>query len=310
MEQGPWIAGLLALGLAACTPTPAATAVAAPPFDAARAWKDLEQLVAIGPRQSGTPGAEAARLYLEQELRAAGLAPVRESFREDTPAGPLDFANVYVDLEPSGGADAPWLLLCTHYDTKRLPGNFVGANDGGSGTAVLLELARALAPSKGGEFGLRLLFLDGEESVAPEWRDPDNRYGSRHHAAKLLETRRASAFKACILLDMVGDKELVIQQEGYSDAGLYAHFAQAAKDLKLGQHFLARRGGEILDDHLSFMKVGIRSVDLIDFEYGPGHAYWHTLEDKLEHCSQASLDVVGRVVLRALPPLQRQLAHR
>lgn len=282
------------------------------PFDSARAWKDLTSLVGIGARASGTPGAESTRQYLERELKAVGLEPQRESFREETPVGPLDFTNVYVDLPPAPGkaaSSAPWILLCTHYDTKRLP-QFVGANDAGSGTAVLLELARALAPGKTRPVGYRLVFLDGEEAVNPEWRDPDNRYGSRHHAAKLREAKRASSFKACILLDMVGDKDLLLQQEGYSDAGLFALFAGAARELGLSKHMATRRSGEILDDHLSFMAVGIRAVNLIDFDYGPNNAYWHTPEDKLEHCSEASLGVVGRVVLRGLPSLERQLTGR
>lgn len=329
MQVRPWCAPALilalvcgvasaGLALAACTQKPAESAAAAvPPFDASRAWRDLGRLVGIGPRPSGMPGAEATRKYLENELTAAGLAPVREKFRENTPAGPIDFANVYVDLAPSAGSGAsgsaagtPWVILCTHYDTKRLPGNFVGANDAGSGTAVLLELARALATRKDRPIGYRILFLDGEEAVNHEWRDPDNRYGSRHHAAKLVETRRVQDFKACVLLDMVGDKDLFVLQEGYSDGALYAYFLNAARELGLSKHFASRRGPEILDDHLSFMKVGIRSVDLIDFDYGPGNSYWHTTEDKLEHCSMESLDVIGRVVLRALPALEKSLVAR
>jgi Zn-dependent M28 family amino/carboxypeptidase len=265
--------------------------------------------VAIGTRQAGTPGAEKARVYLESELSAAGLKPVRETFRQTTPCGELEFSNLFVDLPPAvPGKDASWILLCTHYDTKRLPGEFLGANDGGSGSAVLLELARALSKAPPQEYGYRLLFLDGEEAVNHEWVDPDNRYGSRYHAAKLKESGRAAHFKACVLLDMIGDKDLVIDQEGYSDARLYTAFSNAARELKLGERITAKHGLEIIDDHRMFMDVGIRSVDLIDFSYGPKNAWWHTLDDKLENCSKASLDIVGRVTLRALPALEKQLS--
>ena len=278
-----------------CTPGPASPATQAIEFNAERAWKDLEAQLAIGTRQAGTPGAEATRVYLEQELRAAGLKPIREAFRQATPIGELDFANVYVDLPPATSvSNAPWILLCTHYDTKRLPGGFVGANDGASGTAVLLELARSLSKVSQRGAGYRLLFIDGEESVNVEWVDPDNRYGSKYHAAKLKESGRASSFKACVLLDLIGDKDLVIELEGVSDEKIYAHFVAAARELKLGKHFSPRRGQEIIDDHRMFMAIGIRSVDLIDFNYGPNNSLWHTLDYKVENCSKQSLDTVGR----------------
>src|SRR5690349_15393052 len=184
-----WLAG-------ACAQGPASSPAQSAGFDADRAWKDLEHLVSIGTRQAGTPGAEKTRAYLSAELSACGLKPVPEAWRQTTPVGELEFANLYVDLAPAReSASAPWILFCTHYDTKRLPPlpaepgkaavEFVGANDGGSGTAVLLEVARALARQPRGDCGIRILFLDGEEAVNREWIDPDNRYGSRHHAAQL-----------------------------------------------------------------------------------------------------------------------------
>ncbi|HTF91227.1 MAG TPA: M28 family peptidase, partial [Planctomycetota bacterium] len=157
-----WIASscFVLLSMQGCTQSPASVTVQGSSFDSARAWKDLETLVSIGPRQAGTPGAEKTRDYLKKELFAAGLKPVEEAFKQATPCGELAFANVYVDLPPPGlDATTPWILFCTHYDTKRLPGEFVGANDGGSGTAVLLELARDLARAPRGDFGYRLLFL-------------------------------------------------------------------------------------------------------------------------------------------------------
>ena len=149
-------------------------------FEAVRAWAHLEHVVGLGERPAGSAKLEELRRYLEQELTAAGLAPEREPFRAETPRGALDMANVFADLAATdaapGEARAPLVVLATHIDTKGLDFPFVGANDGGSGTAVLLELARVLA-TRERRVGVRFLFLDGEEAVRHKWRDPDNCYG-------------------------------------------------------------------------------------------------------------------------------------
>ncbi len=284
-------------------------------FDEQRAWADLEALVALGPRVAGTPGAEKAREYIEGELRAAGLEPVREEFRAATPKGPLGMANVYVDLPGATGDDAsgsmrtPMVVLCTHFDTKRLPFEFVGANDGGSGTAVLLELARVLARAPRGPLTWRLLFLDGEEAIRRQWLDPDNRYGSREHVRALRVSGNIARVKACVLLDMVGDADLKLTRETYSDRELLNLFFEAARR---GGHNLhvGARGQPIKDDHQSFLEADVPSVNLIDFEYGPANAYWHTADDTLEHCSAESLGIVGDIVLLALPDLEERYAQR
>lgn len=283
------------------------------PFDAARAWAHLEHLVVeIGPRYAGSEGLERTRQYLLSELRSYGLEPIREDFTPSTPKGPIPMANVYADL-PARTPDAPQVVLCTHFDTKIMPFRFVGANDGGSGTAVLLELARVLAKAPPREVAYRILFLDGEESIDQEWVDPDNTYGARHHTQRLRQTGRHRNFKACVLLDMVGDKSLRLSTDVYSDQALLEIFFKAARDNGLGAHVGGRR--EIIhDDHLRFLEVGIPAVNLIDFEYGPPggpvRAWWHTAEDTLDKCSQESLDVIGRIVLLGLPALERWVQRR
>ena len=201
------------------------------------------------------------------ELTSYGLTPTVESFREETPIGEKEFANVYVDI---GGPDAPLVILCTHIDTKIFDWEFVGANDSGSGTATLLELARCLAerPSTS-SVTYRVLFLDGEESIREQWVDPDNRYGSRYHARMLKESGEVSRTKACILLDLIGDKDLKLTTEAYSDSRLQKIFFDAAKEIGLGQ-YVDGPSREILDDHLSFMAVNIPSLDLIDYGVRPG----------------------------------------
>jgi hypothetical protein len=272
-------------------------------FDEERAWSLLERIVAIGPRPSGTLKNGELRNLIEAELKRVGLAPVREPFQDPaTPIGKVSFENLYADV-PGSGAEPPIVVIATHFDTKRVQGiEFLGANDGGSGTAVLLELARALA---GAETAVtwRLLFLDGEEAIQPTWVDPDNRYGSRHHVARLEETGELARVKAMVLLDMVGDEDLRFETDTNSTRELLRIFFDAAHANGMGKH-VDGRVQAISDDHLSFLAKRIPSADLIDLDYGEFNEYWHTADDTLEHCSRASLGVTGRIVLFALPAVE------
>lgn len=277
-------------------------------FDDARAWQDLERLVALGPRPAGSDAIEKARVLIEKELAAAGLAPVRERFTAQTPAGAIEMANVYAELRGDGTSDET-ILLCTHYDTKRLTADFVGANDGGSGTAVLLELARVLARAGARTLTYRFVFLDGEEAVRREWEGLDNTYGSRHHAEQLKKSGAAQRVRACVLLDMVGDKELKLFRDRYSDRRLVEIVFAAAREIGLAAHVDGRHE-EVKDDHLSFMNVGIPSIDLIDLDYGPGNSWWHTPKDTLENCSKESLSIAGRIVLASLSALESRFTRR
>jgi len=276
-------------------------------FDAERAWKDLEHIVAFGARPAGSPANEEQRKWLEAELKSAGLAPVRESFKPTTPTGPIEMANVYADLA-SADPQAEMVILASHFDTKlakdRFPKPFVGANDGGSSSAVLLGLARTLAKAGPRALTYRFLFLDGEEAVRWDWAGEDNTYGSRQHAQALVKSGAERKVRALILLDMIGDKELKLIRETNSDARLQKIFFDAARDKGLGK-YVDGTAEEISDDHLRFRDAGIPSLDLIDFDYGPNNAYWHTPEDTLEHCSKESLGAVGRIVLGGLPGLEQ-----
>jgi hypothetical protein len=296
---------LPALVVAACS----ASTAAPPPtsFRADRAWTHLEAMVALGPRPAGSEALDRAREYIAAELESCGLAPVTEAFRSDTPAGEIEFANVWADIGPE---DAPLVVLVTHIDTKRFEWTFVGANDSAAGTAALLELARALAGHGGErEVTYRILFVDGEESIREEWTDPDNRYGSRHHVRRLQESGEIRRVRACVLLDLVGDADLRLSTESYSDTALREIFFDAARRIGLGKHVGGPRR-EIKDDHLSFMAANIPSVDLIDFEYGPNNAYWHDRRDTIENVSADSLGVVGRIVLAGLPALEDHVLGR
>lgn len=279
-------------------------------FDSQRAWKHLEELVALGPRPAGSGASAKTVDYLEAQLRGLGLTPVRESFvARATPIGDLPMCNLYVDL-PARGREAdkaPLVILGSHFDTKRFDEfAFVGANDGGSSTAVLLELARVLSLGGPRRAAYRLLFIDGEEAIRAHWQDPDNRYGSRHHAQELAKSGLLARAKAFVLLDLVGDKDLRIQRDQYSDVWLYECFAAPARADGLAKHLDGRRE-PIADDHLSFLEAGVPSVDLIDFSYGPNNSWWHSPDDTLDKCSAESLGVIGAIVLGGLGNVEAKL---
>lgn len=296
---------LLFTALSAC----GGSAPAAPPawtgeFDSGRAWKLLVEQTELGPRPSGSEAAEANRKLIERELRSAGLEPVREPFSAETPVGPIEFVNVWAEIPATkDAASAPVVILASHYDTKRLPFRFVGANDGASSTAAVLELARVLARREERRVTYRVVFFDGEEAVNKDWRDPDNRYGSRHHARLLKESGALARVRFCVLLDLVGDKDLQLVRDSNSGRELVAAFFKAARREGLGRH-VDGMSLPVKDDHQSFLAVGVESVDLIDFSYGPYNEWWHTAEDTVDKCSQESLEVIGRIVLAGLPEVE------
>lgn len=279
-------------------------------FEADRAWGHLLRQVEFGPRPSGSEALDRTRDWLVQELSSYGLQVTREPFVEETPGGPISFENIYADLpgpKGRGGQPGPMIVLGSHFDTKRLPFEFVGANDGASSTGVLLELARVLAKTPDHPVTYRFLFFDGEESVRLDWVDPDNRYGSRYHVRKLTAQKGArERVKAMILLDMVGDKDLTLENDSSSTQKLLGIFKSTAKrigDPRLFSEFPY----PVEDDHEPFIRVGIPAVDLIDLHYGEmANEYWHTEKDIVEHCSRESLGRVGKLVLAALPRVIKQ----
>ena len=279
----------------------AVPAVAA--FDQARAFADAEAMVGLGPRPLDSDALEANRQYIEAQLRAVGLEPQRDEFTASTPIGDVQMANVIARVAPRQGAPAePRVVLASHFDTKLFTGlDFVGANDGASSTAVLLELARVLAAHPPG-LPIDLVFFDGEEAVVA-WSDTDSTYGSRSLASRWQAAGQIESIGAMILLDMVGDKDLQIPREINSTAWINDVVWDAARELGYEAQFPATSHA-ILDDHLPFIDVGVDAIDLIDFTYGPGNRFWHSPFDTLDKISADSLGVVGRVVLQALPTIE------
>ena len=275
---------------------------APPKFSGDRAFEDVRQLVAIGPRVAGTPGAQAARDYIRKQLQAAGVAVEEQPFEAITPAGRVKMVNVKATLPAAGSASKQRLVIGGHYDTKLFKAfTFVGANDGGSSAAFLIELARALK-NRANRIPIELLFLDGEEAVG-EWQGSDHTYGSRYYVEAAKKNGTLADIRAFVLVDMIGDRNLVIKREANSTPALVDAVWAAAK--RLNRREFVAESTPIEDDHLEFLGAGVPSVDIIDLEYpDSSYRFWHTQEDTLDHVAAASLQAVGDVLIAALPALE------
>ena len=272
-------------------------------FESARAFDHVKRLVALGPHPSGSDAIKKAQEYIESELKSFGLKVTEDSFNAETPRGTVEMKNIIAELR---GEKPDVVLITGHYDTK-LQSGFVGANDGGSSAAAVLETARVLAKTTP-KYTLWFVLFDGEEAVV-DWSamdGKDNTYGSRHLASKLKADGALSGIKALVLFDMIGDKDLNIKREGESTPWLVDAIWKSAHALGYQKNFLNSEQ-DISDDHLPFKDAGIPVVDLIDFDYGPEHSYWHTNLDTLDKISGESIKIVGDAVIRALPEIFKHL---
>lgn len=293
------LASALALALLLATPALVAEpARSEATFDGAAALRHVERLVAIGPRPAGSPAAARARTYIVGQLAAAGVKAEVRAFDADTPHGRLRMANVVAVLR---GRRADVIMLAGHYDTKWFPDiRFVGANDGGSSAALLIELARQLA-ARPREYTYWIVWFDGEEA-RETWTAADSLYGSRRLARDLAAGGRLP--RALIVADMIGDRDLAIRREAYSTAWLTEAIWAAAARRGAGAHFLAESLA-VEDDHVPFLRAGVPAALVIDFDYPP----WHTAEDTLDKVSARSLEIVGGVLLEALPAIEERLTQ-
>jgi Zn-dependent M28 family amino/carboxypeptidase len=259
-------------------------------FSGAQALQFTKRAVAFGPRPAGSQANRDLRAYIKTQIRSAGGHLAEDSFTASTPKGPVPMQNLICSFPGTSGRT---IVFSGHFDTKDLPGrNFVGANDGGSSTGLLLELMRALASTDHRD-EIDIVWLDGEEAFG-EWSDTNGTYGSRHLAAKWVSEGILAKIRALINVDMTGDRDLGIMQEENSTPALRNLVWQAAKEKGYGRYFLDQ-GGAIEDDHLPFLKRGVPAVDLIDFDYGPGNSFWHSDKDTLDKLSSHSFQVVGDV---------------
>jgi Zn-dependent M28 family amino/carboxypeptidase len=257
-------------------------------FSGEKALAHVQQLVDLGPHPAGSDAIEKARDYIEAQLRHSGWQVTRQAFTDDTPRGKTHFVNLIARF---GGDANPSLLLCSHYDTKLFDTiRFVGANDGGSSTGLLLELARVLGQHPGEARKVELAFFDGEEAYE-NFSDTDGLYGSRYFA-KQLQGEGAKRFRGGILFDMVGDRSLGITLPPNSPSAVAHDLFAAAEALKLRKYF-SYLDRDLIDDHAPLNAIGVPTIDIIDFDY----PWWHTADDTMDKISAESLQIVGSVAL-------------
>jgi len=294
-NQHLWTGFILALLLLAPLVSPAQTH-----FNGAKALEYARQFVSIGPRWPTSQNHLKAEAFLRDHFKHDALE--EDAFTANTPIGPVDMRNFIVRFP--GKKDGA-IVLATHYETnywlKDI--NYVGANDGGSTTGLLLAIADQLrAQTAGGKkldgYSVWLLFDDGEEAIQ-SWTDSDSTYGTKHLAAKWARDGTLPKIKAFIVADMIGDKDLDIQLDTNSTGWLVALVRQAAKKFGYEKYFF-KQDGDMQDDHLPFVKRGVPSIDIIDLNYGPNNSYHHTAQDTMDKISAQSLTIDGDVFMETI----------
>ena len=274
-------------------------------FSGGRAWQHLEAIARIGERQSGSRGSRRARAYFRRELERFGVEVREQTYQIEWQERTLELTHLFGVL-PGASQDA--ILLVAHFDTQDLPERFVGANDGGSGPALLLELARVLAREPR-PYTIWLAFLDGEALG-----DGEAHLGSQVLAAQLAEEHRLERLRLVAFFNQVADRELEVARDLRSHRSYRELFWDSAAELGYTQAFSTERGFASPDGaHESFLGLGVRPVvAIVDDRYGgptpPGY-YAHSKQDDLAHCSQRSLEVVGRVAIEAISRLELRLTQ-
>ena len=259
-------------------------------FSGEKALAHVQHLVDLGPHPPASDAIEKARDYIVNQLRTSGWQTTKQPFTDQTPRGKVRFVNLIARFTRGKAETAPMFLLCTHYDTKTFDTfRFVGANDGGSSTGLLLELARVLGQHPNLAAKTEVVFFDGEEAYE-NFSATDGLYGSRYFAKQLFESKTAKQFRGGILFDMVGDRSLDITLPPDSPPQMTHDIFASADALKLRNYF-TYFDRSILDDHAPLNQIGIPTIDIIDFDYPP----WHTAEDTIDKLSAQSLQIVGSV---------------
>jgi glutaminyl-peptide cyclotransferase len=267
-------------------------------FSGASALKFTARAVSFGPRPAGSQASQQLQSYIVSQLRLRRCEIVEDSFAAQTPLGTVAMKNIIARFPGSSGRA---VALTGHYDTKSMPGiHFVGANDGGSSTGFLLEMARVLSGSTRKD-DIYLVWFDGEEAFAT-WSETDGLYGSRHLARLWAADGTAGRLRALINVDMIGDKDLGISRDVNSSRPLSGLVWQVAAETGYGRYFLDIPAS-IDDDHMPFVQIGVNALDLIDFDYGPSNSYWHTDKDNMDKLSAHSFEVIGTVLLETLKRL-------
>lgn len=295
------VPGAILLAATACTTAPGTVRLnaQAPAFDGKAAYRYALAATSFGPRP---PGSEAhARLLAWMERRLAGTDWQAQSFTAHTPDGPIRMTNLIARF-PGRGPGV--IVIGGHYDTLSHRPDFVGANDGGSSTGILLALADHYRrhPPRGP--AVWLVWFDGEEAIRA-WTGSDHTYGSRELAARWRADGTLARVRAVLVLDMIGDRKLDVARDTAATPWLMNLVCQQAQRIGAGSAFCRYRE-EIEDDDTSFRAVHAPAADVIDFDYGPLNGYWHTSRDTADKLSPQSFRVVGSVVLATVHALSRQ----
>lgn len=276
-------------------------------FNGQRAYEYARQFVACGPRWIGSPGHVCAEEFLKKQFAKDNLQ--EDTFMTNTPAGPMTMHNFIVKFP---GKKDSVIVLASHYETNYPLRNinFVGANDGGSTTGFLVEMANYLRGRNLDGYSVWLVFFDGEESIESQWTDSNSLYGSRHLAAQWERDGTLKRIKAFLLMDMIGDKDLNVSREQNSTPWLLDLVASAARKEGDQSYFFATQDA-VSDDQLPFVQRGVPTADIIDIDYGPHNVmhpdgYHHTAEDTMDKISAHSLTVVGQTMLETLHLLNQR----
>ncbi|MGH9500672.1 MAG: M28 family peptidase [Terriglobales bacterium] len=287
----------------AATAVPAASDTApAPSFDSARAMKYVKEIVGFGPRPIGSANHKKVEEYIHSQLK--GDVVEDDTFTIDTSEGKFPVHNIIAKFP---GKRDGIIVIASHYDTNWPLRNttYVGANDGASSSALLLEIANQLRGKSRDGYSVWLLWDDAEESMRLPWYDPESLYGVRHLADKWKRDGTIKKMKAFILEDMIGDADLNIFKDTNSTPWMQDMVYAAATRLGYQSHFFGRTTA-VGDDHIPFVEAGVPAVDLIDLEYGYGNVFWHTEEDTVDKLSPKSLEIVGTVTLEVVEMLDRK----
>lgn len=263
-------------------------------FDGEKAYAHVQAQVALGPRPVGSAALLQTAAYIESSLASVGWRPTRVmgEFRG------VPIVNILAETSESERATGGKILIGAHYDTRPVADRdpvaarrgepILGANDGASGVAVLLELARVYDPARS-KYDVVLAFFDGEDKGGIDgW--------PFSVGADIVAERLSQGLSAMILVDMVGDSDLQVFYEGNSDLVLARDIWATAARLGYGQWFVPEARYTLMDDHVPFLRRGVPAIDIIDFDY----AYWHTVSDTADKVSPRSLEMVGRVLLEYL----------
>lgn len=298
------LTGAALAALAACAAVPGAgpASARAPAFDGAAAFRYTAAATAFGPRPPGSAAHRRLLAWLEQHL--AGTDWQAQSFVAHTPDGPIRMTNLIARF---GGRKSGVIVIGGHYDTLSHRPHFVGANDGGSSTGILLALADHFRrhPPRGPS--VWLVWFDGEEAIR-HWAGKDHTYGSRELAVRWRADGTLARIRAVLVLDMIGDRRLDVARDTDATPWLMNLVCEQARRIGAGSEF-CQYGEAVEDDDTSFRAVGAPAADVIDFDYGPLNSYWHTWRDTMDKLSPQSFRIVGSVVLATVHALSES-RHR